>query len=133
MLLVDSSPGFELKDVVLDGGGQADSLIVLFGSCPGLKLSGLELKDFKRYGVYAVSCDGTEGRPILLSNLHFKAAGSSLAGLYFSFTNSTIQKTQYFTVQECAFDGPKYSIAAPNPDAVKLTDGRKVEQAAPKP
>jgi len=133
MLLVENSPGFEMKDVVLDGGQKVDSLITLFANCPGLKLSGLELKNFKQYGVNAVSCDGTEGRPILLTGLRFTTTDASQIGLYFTFTSSTIQKTQYFTLQGCSFDGPGHEVASDKPDAVKLIDGRKVEQVAPKP
>ncbi len=133
MLLVENAPGFELKDVVLDGAQKVDSLITLFASCPGLKLSGLDLTNFKQYGINVVSCDGAEGRPVLLSGLHFTTANASQTGLYFTFTPSTIQKTQYFTVQDCSFIGPGHTVTASNPDAVRLTDGRKVEQAAPKP
>ena len=134
MLLVESASGFEMKDVVLDGARKADSLITLFGSCPGLKLSGLELKNFKQYGVNATSCDGTEVRPIVLANLHFTTTDPAQAGLYFAFTNSSlIQKTQYFKLQDFAFDGPGHTVAAANPDAVKLMDGHKVEQFSPKP
>ena len=133
MLLVESAPGFEMKDVVLDGAHKADSLITLFGSCPGLKLSGLELKNFKQYGVNATSCDGTEDRPIVLAGLHITTADPGQVGLYFAFISSPIQKTQYFKVQDCAFDGPGHTVAAANPDAVKLMDGHKVEQFPPKP
>ena len=122
-----------MKDVILDGGQKVDSLITLFASCPGLKLSGLELNNFKQFGVNAVSCDGTEGRPILLTGLHFTTTDPAQTGLYFTFTSSTIQKTQYFTVRDCVFNGPGHEVAAPNPDLVKLTDGRKPEQVAPKP
>ena len=133
MLLVDSSPGFEMKDVILDGAGKADSLITLFGDCPGLKLSSLELRNFKQFGVNVVSCDGTTGRPILLTDLHFTTTDPGQTGLYFTFKSATIQKTQYFTLQGCSFDGPGHEVASDKPAAVKLIDGHKVEQAAPKP
>ena len=135
LLLVENSSGFELKDVVLDGAGQADALVVLFGGCPGLKLTGLDLKNFKQFGVHAISCDGAEGRPVVLTKLHIATGDPAQAGLYFSFTPSTVQKTQYFTVQDCSFDGPGHPVAAADPKLVQLTDGRQVDPLAapPKP
>ena len=106
-------------------------MVVLFGGCPGLKLTGLDLKNFKRYGVHAISCDGAEGRPVLLTKLHVSTDDAAQAALYFSFTPSTIQRTQYFNVQDCSFDGPGHPVAASDPKLVQLTDGRPVEQLAP--
>jgi eukaryotic-like serine/threonine-protein kinase len=120
MLAVVSVTGFELKHVTLDGAQKAKSLITLYGTCPGLKLTDLELRYFKDYGVSVIGCDGTASQPVDLFNLRFTTDKPTQTGLFFDYPgNAFIQKSQYITVRGCAFTGEGHKITATNRDAVK--------------
>ena len=133
LISVDSSPGFALKGVALDGQGKADYLILLFGSCPGMKLHDIDLRNFKTYGVNSVSCDGFPKQPVVLSDLRFTTSAAAQSCVRFGFINSTIQTVQNYVVENCNFSGPGGAIVAAKPAEVKarLSEGLKIEQAPP--
>jgi hypothetical protein len=113
MLAVVSVTGFELKHVTLDGSQKAKSLITLYGSCPGLKLTDLELRYFKDYGVSVIGCDGTPTQPVDLFNLRITTDKSSQTGLFFDYTgNSIIKRPKYITVRGCSFAGEGAKLTA---------------------
>ena len=131
LISVDSSPGFELKGVALDGRGKADFLVLLFASCPGMKLHDIDLRNFKTYGVNSISCDGLPKQPVVLSDLRFTTSAAAQSGLCFGFINSSIQTVQNYVVESCNFSGPGRAIVATKPAEVKvrLSEGLKIEQA----
>jgi serine/threonine protein kinase len=142
MLRVESSPGFQLRGVNLDGAGRADFLVTLFGSCPDLKLSDLELRGFKQSdgrpsaAVNVTNCDGTIGHPIELSDLRITTSDPAQAGVSFTFIQASIQKTQYFTITNSYCAGPGHKAMTTAPDAVKdvkLPDMWSMDPAPPKP
>jgi serine/threonine protein kinase len=136
MLGVESVSGFELKRVNLDGAQKAVSLITLYGICPGLKLTDLELRNFKQYGVSVTSCEGAAGQPALLSNLHFITSGPGQTGLSFDYpANSVVKKAQNITVTACTFIGEGAKMTATKVEDVtdvKLPEGSKIELASSK-
>jgi hypothetical protein len=131
MLFVPSVSGFELKRVNLDGAQKAVSLITLYGVCPGLKLTDLELRNFKQYGVSINSCQGLANQPAVLSNLHFTTSGSGQAGFFFDYPgNSDVKKAQNITVIGCTFTGEGAKMMATKVEDVtdvKLPEGSKIE------
>jgi serine/threonine protein kinase len=136
LLNINASPGFELKGVALDGKGKAENLITLFSSCPGLKLTDIDLRNFQNCGVLAANCDGTAKQPISLSDLRFTTTAPDQTGLYFTFINASIQSTEHLIVEHCNLSGPGQPVRATNPEAVKgvkLPDGWKIELAPAKP
>jgi hypothetical protein len=104
LLHLDGVTGFQLRGVTLDGGGKADTLVSLLGTCPGVKLDDLDLKNYVKYGVFLWNCDGDRDRPVVLSNLRFTAAGKTQTAVYFSFREKDPPKPQYVqTAGEWAF------------------------------
>jgi hypothetical protein len=121
MLSVTSAPGFELKRINLDGAQKADTLIVLYGTCPDLKLTDLEFRFFNKYGLFVDRCDGRDRQPVVLSNLHFTTTDPNQTGIFFDYPpgHSFITKPQYVTVQSCSFEGKGAAMTASNLEDVK--------------
>src|SRR5262249_45275921 len=82
LLLVSAVSGFQLKDVVLDGGNKLDHLVVLFGRCPGTLLERLELQHYRKAGLYVSNCQGTRDRPVRFTSLRFDSPAGSTAVLF---------------------------------------------------
>jgi eukaryotic-like serine/threonine-protein kinase len=137
MLAVESVSGFELKRVKLDGSQKANSLITLYGSCPDLKLTDIEFRNFKSNGVFVHSCDGTAGQPVVLSDLHFFTTSSNQTGLFFDYPgNSVVKKAQNITVKDCTFVGEGHKITATRLEdvsGVKREDAAKIELISKQP
>jgi serine/threonine protein kinase len=136
MLAVVSVPGFELKNVNLDGAQKADTLITLYGTCPALKLTNLEFRFFNKYGVFVDRCDGQAGQPVVLSNLHFTTTDPSQTGISFDYSGHSVVTTpQYITVKGCSFEGKGAKMTATKLEdvtEVKLEEASKIEQAPQK-
>jgi serine/threonine protein kinase len=120
LLTVSSAPGFHLKGFLLDGVNRPESLIVLFGHCPGARFENLELKNFLKQGIYVSNCEGSPEARILMSRLHFTTQVNQ-AGLFFHLgVNSDITKNRFFTIRDdCSFDGPGTKIKVSRPEAVE--------------
>jgi hypothetical protein len=95
-------------------------------------LTDLTLHGFKQYGVNVFSCDGSAAQPIVLSDLRITTTDAAQAGLFFTFRNPQVQKTQYFTVASSFVEGPGHKAMTSALDAVsgvKLPDGWAMEKA----
>jgi eukaryotic-like serine/threonine-protein kinase len=136
MLAIVSVTGFELRRVNLDGAQKAKSLITLYGICPGLKLTDLELRYFKEYGVSVIGCDGTASQPVDLFNLRVITDKPNQTSLFFDYTgNSVVKRPHYVTVRGCSFAGDGAKMTATNLEDVadvKLEEASKIELAPAK-
>jgi hypothetical protein len=119
LLTVTGAPGFHLKGFTLDGGGRAESLLVLCGQCPGAKFENLELKNFQKCGMDITNCEGLPSSRILLTRLHFTTTQPTQAGMVFdSRLNGPINRNRFFTVRDCSFDGPGAKIKLTKPEVI---------------
>ena len=69
MLLVSNVPGLQLRGIMLDGVNKAETLISIYGHCPGTHLDKLQLKNATKYGVVFVNCEGTADSPVRLTDV----------------------------------------------------------------
>jgi hypothetical protein len=108
-----------MRGITLDGGNQAEALIVLYSSCPGARLENLQLRNAGKYGIWVTSCAGTADNRVQLLNLDFQTPARATA-LRFDVQphHKAIPQNRFFTIRNCSFNGPGRKITTPNPQQV---------------
>jgi hypothetical protein len=115
LLIGSNATGFQLRGITLDGNQQTESLISLFGQCPGVKLEHLELRNSKKYGVWITNCEGTSDNPVSLVNVRFHTPKDGTA-VRFDILKSllaSVKVNSHLSFKDCTFEGPgrKFTVA----------------------
>jgi hypothetical protein len=115
-----------LRNLTLDGAGVADTLINMFGRCPGIRIENVRFEGFKQYGIQALNCQGTSDYRITLKGLHFTTdtkPDTKQVALYFASGNvKGDQPSRFFTIEECTLIGKGTAVKASKPaDVEKAT------------
>jgi serine/threonine protein kinase len=134
LLIVEGVPGFELRGITLDGDNQLDSVIILYGKCPGLKLDNVSIVGGKINGLLLMNCEGSATAPILISDLSVDAKANQTAIRFDIAKHSikTVDQIRNVTFEKLTFPGPgrKLVQGATNmtdPESVKLPSGFTIE------
>jgi serine/threonine protein kinase len=117
LLTLSEMEGFELRGFTLDGANRVETLIGVFGRCPGLTLQDLTLRNFKKYGVLVSDAQGTPDRPIRLAGVRFSVPDKGQTGIFFQLTGNLtgITKDQHIVVNnDCTFTGRGSAAKTPN-------------------
>lgn len=114
LLSIDRVDGLKLKGFVLDGENKMEELIRISGSCPGLTLENLRLRNFKRTGIHVSGCNNRRGREARLQGLQIDLPAATArdkhtpgpAALGFYSVPGQFMVSQFVIVQDCRFEGP---------------------------
>lgn len=121
--MVQATEGFHLKGLTLDGGGQTEALIVLYGRVPGTTLSQLTLDNTRQYGIHVANCEGEEGRPVTLNDVTIHTSRADQTAVRFEiFKHSvgSVSRNRYLTFQKCKFLGAGGKLTTADPAFVDL-------------
>jgi hypothetical protein len=83
--------GFTLKGFTFDGENRVKDLIQVKGTCPGLVLEDLTLKNFERSGIFFLNCEGSRDRPVTIRKIYLSASKQVEAGFVFDLDQSIIK------------------------------------------
>jgi serine/threonine protein kinase len=119
LLTVYKAAGFQLKGFTLDGENKVDILLNISHHCPGAKFEDLQLKGFKKYGIWVTNCEGGASidQHVLLHQVQFVTSQKEQTALYFSierYFQDAIPKNRFFIVRDCKFDGPGEKVKTVN-------------------
>jgi hypothetical protein len=135
LLIVANAEGLQLRGITLDGGGRADTLINIFGRCPGTKFERLQLKGFLKQAVYVTNAEGDANNPIRFANCAFDVPAGK-TGVLFDILPSLRPVTQnrHFSFRDCAFQGPGARVrykrgSAIDKATIELPPGTTLEEA----
>ncbi len=103
LLRLSDVSGVRVRGFAFDGRGQAEDLIAVSGSCPGLELDGLRLQGFRRSAVRLEQASGAAGRPLTLSRL--RAATNTGAEAAVAFAEGNGPENRHVLVRDCRFEG----------------------------
>jgi eukaryotic-like serine/threonine-protein kinase len=115
LFAIYKAEGVHIKGFTLDGEDRVEMLVNLFHRCPGVRLEGLTLQGFKKYGIWVTNCEGGEGKKqrIQLNRLQFTTSKAEQAAVFFSIeagTRDAIPKNRNIVFTACAFAGPGAKI-----------------------
>jgi hypothetical protein len=118
LLHLNAVEDFQIRGITLDGDNRTDTLIQMYGRCPGARLEDLRLKGFTRSGILVNNCEGSPERRAVFDRLHFTTATLSPAqppptAIWFTLTENIagLTKNRFFTIgDQCTFDGPGTKI-----------------------
>lgn len=116
ILRLISAPGFRLKGngILLDGKNRVKSLVTISGTCPGLKVDGLELRGFSRTAVTLVSCVGNAQSWVRLHGLKSTTAEGEApeAGILFEVDEAAQprRKNDFVFVEQCHSEGLPFGV-----------------------
>jgi len=119
LLTVNKAEGFHLKGFTLDGVNRIECLINVYHHCPGMVLEDLTLKEFKKYGIWVLNCEGDEppDRRVVFAALTFEIPRAEQTGVFLSIAEHTrdkIPKNKFITIRDdCKFIGPGVKIKTP--------------------
>ncbi|MBV9122818.1 MAG: protein kinase, partial [Planctomycetes bacterium] len=100
--------GLRLSGFVLEGEGRVDYLATLSGPCPGLKLSDLQFRGFRRGAIRVANCTGTKERPVRLRGLLTFGGPESEAALVFEANPDQLNRD--LAVDDCRLTGPYQEV-----------------------
>jgi hypothetical protein len=118
LLLLTSTPGFQLRGITLDGNNTAEALVSLYGKCPGATLERLELRNMIKYGVVVTNCEGSAEAPVLFQDLTIDTKPAQI-GIFFHLKGhsaGSVKLNAHFRVKDCTFNGPGGKVVATHPD-----------------
>jgi hypothetical protein len=103
-IMIDASrvEGFRLRNVELDGKGQADYGVELNGISPGVALEGVTVRGVTRAGVYLTNLTGAEDRPVTLDRVRVLLAPTCEAG---ALIEGKAADTRFVTIKNSRFEG----------------------------
>jgi len=99
----DSVEGLKIRNLELDGGGKADSGILLSGFLPDLLLEEITLRGMKSNGLRLINAAGGEGRPAVIQQVRVLLATGVQNGVYLAASNVD---TRHVVIRACRFEGP---------------------------
>jgi serine/threonine protein kinase len=121
LIFVSKVDRVQLRGFTFDGRDLVEEIFLLFGECPGLTLEHVSLQGFKRYGILVANCAGRQDLPVSFQDLHLSTYKEADAGLAFELNPkiTSPKLNQYFTIQNCRFDGSYKSALHVDPGALK--------------
>lgn len=112
LVQISNVDGFRLKGFEFDGKLQADSIISVVGSCPGLILEALTIKGFRNSGAELLGASGASERPIRLDGVRFM--GNTSQGIGFRVVPGSAGSTgsKSVSVTNCRFEGSSVKMGS---------------------
>jgi hypothetical protein len=136
MLVGSAAAGLHLRGIALDGGGQTEALVTIFGKCPGVRLENLELRNSRKYGLLIMSGEGSEKAPVHLDDLTFQTpAGQTAVRFDLQKEIPDVSKNRFFLFRDCRFEGPGQKFTTPDlkfvdPATLELPKGAQIDRAS---
>jgi eukaryotic-like serine/threonine-protein kinase len=116
LLLIDKADGLVLKNLTLKGENRADTLLTLYGRCPGVTLEGLKLEGYRKQGILVTNCEGSSDNRVKLLGLRFLShPGQSAISFTILPQIPDIPKNRFFIIRDCTFDGPGSKVRSGKP------------------
>jgi serine/threonine protein kinase len=139
LLYVNAVEDFRLRGITLDGDGRTETLVQMYGQCPGAHLQDLHLKGFTRCGILVTNCEGTADRRVSLEKLRFTTTApppppapalppppTTAIAFTLSGNIAGASRNRFFVIDDrCTFDGPgvKIKVKRDSTDAVQFPAG----------
>lgn len=104
------------RGITFDGSNSTDTLVYLFGRCPGVKFEKCTFKGFLKQAVLIENCEGDQTRPVEFLNCTFKVDVPSSSAIVFDLKNNVgyVPKNRYIAVKDPIFSGPGRKVRTPN-------------------
>jgi hypothetical protein len=109
LLLLESVENLHLRNFVLDGEDRCTYGIEMVSRCPGVVLDHVEFRGFTKHELLTFSTSGSRDRNIELHDLKVTITQPrDTSAFSFSIRNDIAgsERTEYFDVQRCRFEGP---------------------------
>jgi serine/threonine protein kinase len=124
---VYKAEGVRVKGFTLDGENRVDILVNLYHRCPGTRLEDMKLTGFRKYGIWVTNGEGGKeaDRRIQFNRLEIVTTQLEQAAFYFSIAPSvrdTPPKNQYFSLNDCKWEGPGQQVKTQNLDTLDNID-----------
>jgi hypothetical protein len=99
--------GVQVRGIRFDGEKQAEKLVRLSRSCPGLGLEDITLERFTRIGLSVANCAGDANRPVRLVRVKAKepAPGAEAAVVFSAAKGLQPPNNDFIVVEGCHFAG----------------------------
>jgi len=129
LLMVQGVANVTVKNITFDGGGNTDSLVILYALCPGTRLENLRFRGAAKYGVLLGNCQGAEDNKVVLRDLHFDTPAGKTAIRFHVFPGTkAFTVNRFIRITNCLFSGPGDKVTTENsdfydPDSVELPSG----------
>jgi serine/threonine protein kinase len=122
LLIIDHAPGVTLKGITLDGENKTETLLMVYGKCPGVKLENLQMRNARSVGLVFANCEGAAENPVQLTDVDIATTTPTTTAIRFmAFDHHpTIRKNRFISLTKCTFSGPGQKLTAPNDAAFDL-------------
>ncbi len=108
LLTISNCTDVTIRGFIMDAGTQeVDECINVWGKCPGVLITKMQMKNFKKCGILINNCEGTSAKPLQISGIKFdpKAGQPSAVGVLFDFgqATTTCKANRWVTIEDLDF------------------------------
>jgi serine/threonine protein kinase len=115
LLIIQGVPGVTVRDITMSGEDRTESLITIYGKCPGTTLENLQLEKTREFGIMFANCEGDQDNPVRLFKLDFLTTRGT-AAIRFNILphHKTIRVNKYISLDNCQFQGDGEKLTTSN-------------------
>ncbi len=121
LLVIQGAENVIVRNLILDGDGKTQALVMLNFRCPGTRLEKLKLINTRQVCVLAARCVGTADSKVSLTGLDFQTTpGQSAIRFLIGPGQGAFRKNRFFSISGCNFGGGGHRITTDDLNDVDL-------------